>query len=170
MRTLLATSFLFFSLTAGCAAQDASGSAESTDDALTKRVDDVSFANIEVSEGNAVSVSYAPQYHASNTAVPYLAVALAPAPSLQGPTEVGTQSEGALGGPVTVSVQGDFPGSPEVLVTDANFRVLARSAPHAPAAMARATVALPVVGAPKFILVRDRLWTKPMTFSVAVGR
>jgi hypothetical protein len=70
-----------------------------------------------------------------------------------------------------VSVEGDFPSSAAVVVTDRDFRVLAASR-TAPVAEGhdRARVRIPAGDGDRLVLVRDPRWVKPMTFEVRVDR
>lgn len=125
-------------------------------------VDNVSVvANVQLSAGATVQVPYEPAY-ASTKKVPYLGIAITDAAA----------GAAAVGGAdiVDVTVEGNFPGSPEVLVTDADFHVLARGTATATKLVDHVTVEFPIVKGPKFVLVRDALWTKPMTFDLSATR
>lgn len=67
---------------------------------------------------------------------------------------------------VQVSVQGDFPGAAEVVVTDARFRILAQGST---ADGDRAALRLRAPADSK-VFVRDMLWDRPMTFDIRVQK
>ncbi len=73
----------------------------------------------------------------------------------------------ALGGR-SVTVKGDFPGQPQVLVVDDTFRVVDATTATSTDGLQEAIVT--VHPGKRFVLVRDKLWVKPMTFDVTVGR
>lgn len=69
-----------------------------------------------------------------------------------------------------VTVSGDFPGAPRVLVVDEAFRVMAATSARPLEGTDVATLTTTKSTGKKLVLVRDALWTKPMTFQVKVTR
>lgn len=70
-----------------------------------------------------------------------------------------------------VSVAGNFPSVATVVVTDAQFHVLAVKRTNANAdGVAQANVRIPSGKGERFVLVRDPKWVKPMSFDVHVAR
>lgn len=129
---------------------------------LGDAIDNVSVVeNVELTAGATVEVPYEPAAKAydKKAGVPYLGIAIGAARAAAADSEI-----------VDVTVEGDFPGSPEVLVTDAELHVLARGTATTHKSLDRVSVELPLGRGSKFILVRDQLWTKPMTFDVSAGR
>lgn len=109
--------------------------------------------------GSSITVSYEHGEAGYPRLVPYLAVEIRPDAS-------------AAGSPLQeITVQGQFPGTPRVLIVDANFNILATSSTSTrqPDGSSTATVLAPRSGT-RLVLVRDSLWSKSMTFDVRVGR
>lgn len=106
-----------------------------------------------VTPGGTASVDY--ERYAGRTSVPYFGIALAPSPG------EGLQA---------ITVSGPFPGVPEVVVVDENFVELARATGTANGdGTASVNVLAPRV-AVRNVLVRDGLWSRPMTFQVTAAK
>lgn len=160
-------------LAAGCAADAESEDLGSSEGELGATVTNVTVLDASVSEGKTVSVPYKPAViypglDGAKTIVPYLAIALTTSAELARTPSLTVPSNGIAR--TAVSVAGNFPSSPDVLVTDANFHILAKSTRQPDAELDQVSVTLPTGPGRKFILVRDNLWTKPMNFDVTVGR
>jgi hypothetical protein len=177
MRFRLAVAAVACSSFAFAACADSTDPAEpsdSTDDALTVRTTNVTVLQASVREGASVTVPYQPAPYAKSTGapnagVPYLAIELEDAPPAVADDAVESVGDAlaVADKPLKVDVEGDFPGTPQLLVTNGDFRVLA----HSRATVGgQADVTVPVGVGKKFVLVRDKLWTKPMTFTLSVGR
>ncbi len=154
------------SFTSGCAAdedEDEGPIAEAQDELRTS-LEDVTILTAAMTEPGTLAVTYEPTLYAPsgwNTArsrVPYLAIELPP------------RASAAFLAPPTVKVTGDFPGSPDIVVTDASFRALTTT--RGRQAVGGIEGKLPIVSSrgKKFVLVRDLLWVRPMTFHVTVGQ
>jgi hypothetical protein len=169
-------------LASACSDEVAPGADESeaTDEVAGETLRDLTAVRGQVNFGERTTVAYEPSSPAYAGAaargkLPFLAVeivsaAAASAPSASadalrpqnGPTRVGSST--------TVSVKGAFPGAPRVLVVDENFKVLGATTARAVDELDVATLTAPDTGKKRFVLVRDALWVRPMTFDVTVGR
>lgn len=155
-------SLFFVALTAlvGCSAQAAgssdSASADTAEAPAAPALADQAVVKGDLPVGATTTVSYSPTDYTAVTvgSVPYLA------------WSVDTQA-----GPVSVDVSGDFPGSPDVLVTDKDFNVLGQAAGHKLADGTAATsLSVNVPAGPKMLLVRDKIWVKQMQFDISVAQ
>ena len=71
----------------------------------------------------------------------------------------------------SITVHGDFPGKPRVLVVDANFTPITSAvAQTLPDGTAQATLEVGHGVGKRFVLVRDTRWSKPMEFQVGISR
>ncbi len=114
-----------------------------------------------VAVGSTKTVHYAPSDASASHTLPYLAVEIVPAA-----TRATTDQQAAQ----TVTVSGGFPGAPRVLVVDEAFQVLAKTtAVKQPDGTALAELAAPLSAGKRFLLVRDNLWSREMSFQVNVG-
>jgi hypothetical protein len=124
-----------------------------------------------VAAGSSITLRYDRGDALYPRAIPYLAVEIvaAPAPaSAQGAGGVHTRNGEVIGGQA-VTVSGNFPGRPRVLIVDESFKQLASTTAQTLAdGTDQATFAVPREGK-RFILVRDSLWSKPMQFQIGVG-
>lgn len=124
-----------------------------------------------VAAGSSITLHYDRGDALYPRAIPYLAVAIvgAPAPA-RGAGAVHTRNGEGTGGQ-TITVRGDFPGRPRVLVVDESFTQLASTTAQALAdGTEQATLVVPRDGGRRFVLVRDSLWSKPMDFQIGVGQ
>ncbi len=160
------------SLGAGCAASDVSNEeTEESADELNGGLRHITILKGTMNETGSITVAYEPHAYAPTRHIPFLAVELTDAEDAPAATSDAVRPQnGRIGGPLAVSVAGDFPGAPRVLVTDENFRVLAAGRGVATETGAQASVVVPSHTGKKLVLVRDMLWVKPMTFEVNVGR
>ena len=173
----LATVVLSLAALPACAAEEPSDdSAEATvaDELSTSKLRSMTALKGSVAGGATVTVDYLGSDAPYPVAVPFLAVEILPAPA-QSPTtnaNAGVRPRnGEISALQTITVQGDFPGTPRVLVVDENFSVLAgASATTLPNGSETATINTPRSAAKRFVLVRDGRWSRPMQFSVTVGR
>lgn len=181
LASLALSSVLLF---AGCAAEDESSSSddvEASEDEVTLRgvfsrrpLTNVTVVEGALREGDTLTVPYkpAPYVHgeakAEEKVVPYLAIELTDSAA---PAELKVQTaKDEVAGSLAVSLEGDFPSSPQLIVTDANFRVLARAKNVISDVVDSASVNVPSKLGKKFVLVRDPQWDKPMTFNLALNR
>ena len=163
------------SLGTGCAASDAPfEDTEESADELNGGLRHITIMKGSMTETGSITGAYEPNAYATTRHVPFLAIELTPGEATARAEETvagGVRPmNGQAGSKLTINVEGDFPGSPRVLVTDENFRVLAATRGVATEAGARAPVVLPNHTGKKLVLVRDMLWVTPMTFEVSVGR
>ena len=161
----------------GCAASDAPfEDTEESADELNGGLRHITIMKGSMTETGSITVAYEPHPYESGPGrrVPFLAIELTSeehasedAPAAAGAVRPTNRETGA---PLAVTVEGDFPGAPRVLVTDENFRVLAATRGVQTELGAQASVVLPSHTGKKLVLVRDMLWVKPMTFEVSVVR
>lgn len=145
---------VLFAVTTGCAAS-ASDPAPETAPASSTAISpaDSIVEHGAVASGETESVAY--ERYADRKSIPYFGIALSPA-----------EGEGLQ----AVTVTGPFPGAPEAVVVDENYNELARATGNAdPNGAASVTVHAPRV-ANRIVLVRDGLWSRPMTFQVTAGK
>jgi hypothetical protein len=165
-------------LVAGCAADAADGAAASSD--AGAEVDELNATSLRaatamkgtVVAGSSITIAYDRAESFYPRAVPYLAVEIVapPEPAHGGATGGIHPMNGELGSAQSITVQGEFPGRPKVLVVDENFRQLTSSvAKTLPDGTERADFAAPRSGSKRFVLVRDGRWSKPMEFQIGVG-
>jgi len=173
---LFAATAAVLSLGTGCtASDDTSEDTEESVDELNGGLRNITIVKGSMSETGTLTVAYEPHAYAPTRYVPFLAVELNPAEEDERASDA-EESTGTLrpmngeAMPLTVNVAGDFPGSPRVLVTDENFRVLGSARGIPTERGDEATVVVTNRPGKKFVLVRDMLWVKPMTFDVTVGR
>ena len=138
-------------LVAGCAASASSGSAAS--DIASTDLSAMTIVKGTVVTGQTLAVDYEPAEYAV-TGLPYLGVTL-----------------DALDGGATarnVTIAGNFPGTPHVLLVDPAFKVLAEADGVRTADGAKATLSLPAVASAgrNMLLVQDARWNAPMSFDV----
>ena len=108
--------------------------------------------NKSVPPGATTAVDY--EKYAGRTSVPYLGIKLEASPG---------------DGMQLVSIAGPFPGIPEAVIVDENFVEIARATGNQNAdGTATIVIASPRV-ASRTLLVRDGLWSRPMTFHVTAG-
>lgn len=176
MRILVAAMFLAAGALSGCAADPPAAPAPADDGA---EVDELNTARLRaatafetsVAPGGHVTVTYErgdPEYP---RLVPYLAIELT-SEVASAPKSAGIHPLGGETGMQAITVRGMFPGSPRITVVDENFNVLARSTTveaQPDGSFSAATVA-PRSAGKRFALVRDQRWSKPMSFTVGVGR
>jgi len=154
----------------GCAAHDTSEDTDSSADELTSSsLRDVTIVSGAVAEGAEVTVAYQPDPYTTTKRVPFLAVELVAAPlSAEATSDIRTM--GGENQPLSVSIDGNFPGSPRVLVVDQDFHVLAATSGVTTETGDHAIVTVPNTPGNKFILVRDMRWVLPMNFQVRAVR
>jgi hypothetical protein len=112
-----------------------------------------------VAVGQAVTVSYEPSDYpnAAVGVVPYVALRI----------DQPADNERAVAANVSIHVEGQFPGSPSVLVVDQHNDVVASTKGIAGTDVAKADVVVPAGTNARFLLVRDDLWVRPMPFTVS---
>lgn len=171
----LATVVLSLAALPACAADEpADDSTEATeaDELNTSKLRSMTAIKGSVAGGAALTVDYLGSDAPYPVAVPFLAVEILPTPAQPTTTTSGVRPRnGETGALQTITVQGDFPGTPRVLVVDEEFRVLSgANATTLPNGTETATITTPRSAAKRFVLVRDGRWSRPMQFSVNVGR
>ena len=164
----------------GCAADasaDASNAPTTTEDGAVDELNAQSLRSATavkgtVEVGSTVTLQYDSSDRVYPRSVPYLAVEIVAA-APEGATQGGAlhTMSGGLGGDQTITVHGDFPGKPRVLVVDESFKTISSAvAQTLPDGTAQATVDVARGAGKRFVLVRDTRWSKPMEFQVGVGR
>lgn len=148
LRSLVCVSVLL-GLVAACASGDPAGAASA--EVAGAELGTKTVTKGSIAAGQTVKVEYAPAAYPSNV-VPFLALTV--------------DADG--GAPVTrVTVGGEFPSTPHLLVVDPSFAVLAETEGVRTAHGAEATLALPASAGPaRMILVQDPQWAVSMTFDV----
>jgi hypothetical protein len=120
--------------------------------------------------GSTVTLQYDRTDRLYPRSVPYLAVEIVDAPAASKSAGLHPMTGGLVNGQ-SITVHGDFPGKPRVLVVDANFTPLASGvAQTLPDGSAQATVEVARGVGKRFVLVRDTRWSKPMEFQVGISR
>jgi hypothetical protein len=170
---LLAACALFASACSDDVSPDAD---EGTDEVVGEKLRDLTVVRGQVTLGERATVAYEPSSPAYAGAaaygtLPYLAMEIVSAPSARAASgALRTQNGPTLASSTTVTVKGAFPGAPRVLVVDESFKVLAQTTARTASGLDVATLTTPDTGKKRFVLVRDKLWVKPMTFDVALSR
>jgi hypothetical protein len=143
----------------GCSAQAANSSdSAAADSTETPALATQTIVQGDLPVGATTTVSYDPTEYTPTTinGVPYLAWSL--------------DTKAAA---LSVDVSGQFPGAPDVLVTDSNFNVLAKADGQKLAdgtGLAAASLSVNVPAGPKMLLVRDKIWVRQMTFDISVAQ
>ncbi|MDB4935931.1 MAG: hypothetical protein JWP87_2903 [Labilithrix sp.] len=161
----------------GCAADSASDAP--ADDGA--EVDELNATSLRaatavkgtVTAGSSITLAYDRADSLYPRAIPYLAVEILAAPEPAAAAASGGihPMNGEIIDGQSITVQGNFPGRPKVLVVDENFRQLtSTTAKTLPDGTERAEFAAPRGAGKRFILVRDGRWSKPMQFEIGVGR
>jgi voltage-gated potassium channel Kch len=150
-----------------CSREPAEGAASSADE-LRLGLERQTVIKGSVAEGASIKVAYQPELYEGTTSLPFLGLAL-----------VRSGRAGAAGADVrpldvrtahlSIDVAGDFPGTPDVLVVDADFHVIASTKGVAIEGGAHASLDVASADDASFILVRDEGWVRPMEFDVTVG-
>lgn len=127
----------------------------------------------KVGEGGEVTVEYRkdPYIAAGFKTIPFLAYEITAEVEAAG--AIRTQNGRDLGAAAAqqITVRGDFPSQPRVLVVDESFRVLAAAnATTGEDGHETATLSAPKVNQRRFVLIRDGRWSMPMTFDIRVTR
>lgn len=164
---LLAAAATMFSMLAACSQSGASDT-DSAGSAIEGEEDNLNNLTLEqatlllgrVEQGGSVTVAYEPSQHylTGSATKPFLGVELLP-----------QAAEARVAAPqqLSISVAGNFPGTPRVLVTDASFNVLAGSrAANVQQDGDHVTVTIPASAERRFVLVRDGRWVEPMHFDI----
>lgn len=169
-------------LLAGCAAEADEAAPENEDhEVVGEALKKVTVVRGKVRPGETLSVPYEPKDPAYRDIIatktrPYLAIEIDDAAADDAPSAPSATPYTALQprngklalGARSVTVKGDFPGAPRVLVVDDTFRVVASTTATSTDGLEEAVVT--AHPGKRFVLVRDKLWVKPMTFDVTVGR
>lgn len=171
--TLLLAAGLLAMAAPGCAADTSDASAAGDDGPAVDELNASSLRGATAMKGSvAVGSSITVQYDRTDQqyprAVPYLAVEILAAPSTH--TAGLHPMNGEVGFTQRITVTGEFPGAPKVLLVDEAFNVIAQQVAKSQADGSE----LAVIDSPRsthrrFILTRDGRWTKPMQFQVHVG-
>lgn len=150
-----------------CAAST-DGNDNTSEDDLTK-LKDITVVETSMTTEGTITLAYEPdEYQNAKTRVPYLAIEL-PAASTSSTASLRPES-GSMTMPLSVSVTGPFPSTPQIVVTDGAFQPIANVRGHTTADGAEAALQTTATPGKKFVLIRDKLWVKPMSFQVTIGR
>jgi hypothetical protein len=162
--------------TTGCAADTGTNDAAPVADGA--EVDELNATSLRGSTamkgtltvGSTVTLQYDRSDRLYPRAIPYLAVEIVDAPASGSGTALHPMN-GELVNGQSVTVHGDFPGKPRVLVVDANFKTITSAvAQTLPDGTAQATLEVARGVGKRFVLVRDTRWSKPMEFEVGISR
>lgn len=154
---VLVAAVALFSL-AGCSAEATDTSASSTANVEAKSNDlvDQTIVKGSLTVGETSRVAYAGDEYEKKqiNGVPYLAW------EVDGATDH-----------LSITVEGNFPSSPDVLLVDASFNLLGQTQGTASDLGDKATleVARSLPGK-KLVLVRDMEWVRPMDFEISVAQ
>ena len=161
MRILLAAV-----LTAACALSScASTTSSDADQGKPAPVDETNAASLReatdvegsLAVGSAITVQY--EHSAEYKRVPYLAVEI-----LADAKATGAELQ-------EITVQGNFPGTPRVLVVDEQFHVLVTTTTTVKQADGtQLTTTLAPRHGTRMVIVHDALWSMPMSYEVRVGK
>ena len=171
--TLLLAAALLGMAAPGCAA-DASDAPAAVDDGPA--VDELNASSLRgatamkgsVAAGSSITVQYDRTDQKYPRSVPYLAVEILAAPSTH--TAGLHPMNGEIGLEQRITVTGEFPGAPKVLLVDEAFNVIAQQIGRSqPDGSDVAVLAAPRETGRRFLLTRDGRWTTPMQFQVHVG-
>lgn len=171
--TLLVAAFLA-SLPACAADASEEENTDLTADELTNSsLKNVTILKGSMAEGASITVQYQPDLYPTSY-LPFLAIEITPAQqaAASGGLRTLNGETGSLA-PLSINVDGNFPGSPRVLVVDEEFHVLASANGVTTNGGAHATVTIPQSRLPngkKLVLIRDRKWVLPMDFQVSAVR
>ncbi|MDB5215443.1 MAG: hypothetical protein JWO86_3370 [Myxococcaceae bacterium] len=161
---------------AACAADTSVNDAAPVDDGA--EVDELNATSLRgstamkgtVAAGSTVTLQYDRSDRVYPRSVPYLAVEIVDAPVASSSNGLHPMN-GELVNGQSITLHGDFPGRPRVLVVDADFKPIASVvAQTLPDGTAQATLDVARGQGKRFVLVRDTRWSKPMEFQVGVGR
>lgn len=146
---------LVLALVAGCASSAASTSASS--DIQSADLSARTVVKGSVALGQKVSLGYEPAEYAVD-GLPYLGVRFE-----------ATDASVADRAERTITVAGDFPSAPHLLVVDPSFEVLAEADGARTDGGAEAKLSLPaaVFAGRNVLLVQDPRWNLPMSFDVS---
>lgn len=170
---IVALSVLSFA--AGCSAESETAAAASPSELTEKEGAAPSNDLLEqtivkgtITVGAKSKVAYEPELYKQTTiqGVPYLAWELVDAPAYGG---IKTKANGNRG-QLAIDVEGNFPGSPDVLVVDESFNLLGQARGTATDLGDKASLTIDVSEGKKFVLVRDMDWVRPMDFEISVAQ
>jgi hypothetical protein len=165
-RLLLSTAAALLLALPGCAAADANEDTSASADELT--LAELAVPKGAIAKGGRITVGYNPSDYDPGSKLPFIAVELLPTAAAGGvnvaPTNVTGQNE-----QLVVRVNGEFPGSPRVLVVNEKFRVLAATNGAPVTGGVAASLSIPVASTKRFVLVRDDRWVRPMQFDVSLA-
>lgn len=145
---------------AGCsspATSDASISEES--ELQAEKLESLSVVKGAMTPGDTKVVAYQPSEYGPMDHVPYLAMEV---------TAKARLGNAAAPEKLKVKIDGNFPGTPRLLVVDEEFNVLAGTS-GTPGGSRGSVAELEVLNTPgkKLVLVRDEGWVSPMEFELA---
>lgn len=185
IRPLLFGALVLSAFAVGCGAKGEDGAASASANVTAQEdpdhLRDVAVMSGDIVVGRSSTVGYFPGgYEAGDQdgdidawELPYLAWRITTATTADAPaaatTGLKTQTAPRTNGsPLSVSISGNFPGLPEVLVVDSDFNVLASTRAHAEQGLDVATLKVDDTPGEKLVLVRDKLWVLPMSFDISV--
>jgi hypothetical protein len=121
-----------------------------------------------VTVGSTVTLQYDRSDRLYPRSIPYLAVEIVDPPSASSAAGLHPMTGGLVNGQ-SITVHGDFPGKPRVLVVDADFKPVASAVARTlPDGTAQATLEVARGVGKRFVLVRDTRWSKPMEFEIGI--
>ena len=154
LRPLVCASLLL-AIVAGCASGGSSSSAAS--DIASSDLSARTVVKGSVALGETIALGYEPSEYAVN-GLPYLGV-----------TFEATDASVANDASRTITVAGNFPGAPHLLVVDPSFKVLAETDGVRTDGGAEAKLSLPasVFAGRNMVLIQDARWNLPMELTVS---
>lgn len=169
LRTLIAAG-LTLACVGACTTEAEDHPVSSEDDLSESALRSAVVLKGSVQAGESITLDYKPSaYPGKPGVVPFLAVELLPPAESAAPTALGPQSANiSTTSTLDVKLEGDFPGTPRLLVVDENFRVLASARAAQIDGLEQISVTVDGHGK-KFVLVRDMLWVAPMNFQISTG-
>jgi hypothetical protein len=167
---LLLASVLLALAAPGCAAETTSDPAPDQGE-----VDELNSSSLRgatafkgsVAAGGTITLQYDRADRKYPRAIPYIAVEILAPPTTHAAGLHPLNGETAL---QEITVQGEFPGAPKVLLVDDTFKIIAQqTAETQPNGSELAVLKAPRQTGKRFVLTRDPRWSKPMSFQVQVG-
>lgn len=165
MRILLAAVLTAASAFSGCASNSSSDSDKVAPAPIDERdsaaLRDATYVEGSLPVGSAITIQY--EREAKYTRVPYLAVEIV--------ADAVPVTDAKAAELQEITVKGNFPGTPRLLVVDDQFRILASATTSVKQADGSqlATTLAPRQGT-RMVIVHDALWSMPMSYEVRVGK
>jgi hypothetical protein len=156
----------------GCAAETASAPSPDpgeVDELNASSLREATAFEGSVAAGGTITLHYEQTSQRYARAIPYIAVEIVAPPTTH---TAGLHAlSGGIGAMQRITVTGEFPSAPRVLLVDDSFKVLAQqTAETQPSGSQIAVLQSPPQVGRRFVLTRDPRWSKPMSFQVQVGQ